>query len=215
MKTFLRFSLLVLVITTSLGARAQQGTHFLQGTSLFDYPAGIGSTTKTLQMQLSLGTFHTANQAKIWHVTMGFADTGKEQNMLKNQTWQLGIGKAQEWYKTIFGSLRLYAGVLGHLGYNYADKVQQSSSTGAFTESRSHTFTVSLGGNAGLYYGLHKHWALTLQLVQVNAATLASEFVRNDYTEGSNTYTTHLTQIRYGIRPTLTFASGIGIRYVW
>ncbi len=202
-------------MTTGLGAMAQNGTHFLQGTTLFDYPAGIGSTTKTLQMQLSFGTFQEANQAKLWHVTVGFEDKGIEPTVTKNQVWQLGIGKTHEWYKTIFGNLRLYAGVFGHVGYTHVNKTQQSFSTVGITESQSNTFALSLGGNAGLYYGLHKHWALTLQLIQVNAANLASEFVRNDYTEANNTYTTNLTQVRYGIRPTLTFTSGIGIRYVW
>lgn len=221
---FIITSLFILTITivTSISLSAQFKTdgQFLQGTANINQSFGNNADrAKQFSASVDLGKYKSKNSANIFSLLVAFRHSAPYPTSNNNDTkaFNVGLGKGQEFYKTLIGKFTMYGRVMGNLNY-YKTETGTDNTKG---------INLNLSGNGGLIYPINPHWLITAQLLQVNIANIGYEWGhyisyspsgpgnRIDQSYGSSATTeVDYQKIIYDFSPDISFSYGLGIRYV-
>lgn len=211
---------LAIIVGTDISLKAQFKTdsQFFQGTANINQSFGNNADrAKQFSTSVDWGKYKTKNCASIYSLLIAYQQVvpNTTNNNLEKKTFNIGLGKGQEYYKTLIGKFTMYGRVMGNINY-YKTETGTSDTKG---------INLALFGNGGIIYPINQHWLITTQLLQVNVATIGYEWKeyqtsqyyptnRVDQNYANARIDVNTQEFKYNFSPDISFSYGLGIRYV-
>ncbi len=209
-----------IMFTANITSKAQfkADGQFVQGSAIINQALGNNATrAKQFSTSVDWGKYKAKNSANIYSFSVAFQQVAPNitNSNSDKKTFTTGLGKGQEFYKTLIDKFTMYGRVMGSINY-YKNESSSGDAKGV---------NLNLFGSGGIMYPINQQWLITAQLLQVNVATISYEWEKyqisqyyptNRVTQNNATALIHIEsqEFKYNFNPYISFSYGLGVRYV-
>ncbi len=214
-----------IMFITNITSKAQfkADGQFVQGSAIINQSLGNNADrAKQFSTSVDWGKYKAKKSANIYSFSLAFQQIAPSTTNSNSDTksFTIGLGRGQEFYKTLIDKFTMYGRVMGSINY-YKNETSSSDNKGV---------NLNLFGSGGIMYPINQQWLITAQLLQVNVATVNYEWGKfktnvvippnaprsgnrleqNSASDNSTTF----NELKYNFNPYISFSYGLGVRYV-
>ena len=216
--TSLLFLGIMFIINITSKAQFKADGQFIQGSAIINQSLGNNADrAKQFSTSVDWGKYKAKNSANIYSFSVAFQQVAPNTTNSNSdkKTFTIGLGKGQEFYKTLIDKFSLYGRVMGSINY-YKNESSSGDAKG---------INLNLFGSGGIMYPINQQWLITTQLLEVNVATISYEWEKYQISQyyptnriaqnnASALINIKSQEFKYNFNPYISFSYGLGIRYV-
>lgn len=220
--TSLLFLGIMFIINITSKAQFKTDGQFVQGSAIFNQSLGNNADrAKQFSTSVDWGKYKTKNSANIYSFSVAFQQVAPNTTNSNSdaKAFTIGLGRGQEYYKTLIDKFTMYGRVMGNVNYYKNEENTEEEKE----------INLNLLGSGGIIYPINKQWLITIQLLQLNVATIGYKWHKFEdymyYPNGNRINQSGSTNayikvyydsqyFKYNFNPYISFSYGLGVRYV-